>query len=253
MKTGTCECPICYFGCDPFDSVDLNKSCEEENGKFLPDSGMLVTYYRCANCGYCFCPEICAWSMDEFAERIYNEQYLDIDPDYVGRRPRSNGDVLATMFAGLPPTVAHLDYGGGNGFMSRVLREYGWNSSSYDAFVERGSSIEGLGKFDLITAFEVFEHVPDPNGLMRDITFLLKEDGILLFTTMVSDASIPGDGTLGWWYAAPRNGHISLFSRRSLATLANRYGFKFGSFSDLFHIFSRESPAWAFPYLKPGA
>jgi hypothetical protein len=48
-----------------------------------------------------------------------------------------------------------------------------------------------------------------------------------------------------WWYAAPRNGHISLFSRESLARLGAKQGLNFGSLIPDPHVFWRGAPAWA--------
>lgn len=44
-------------------------------------------------------------------------------------------------------------------------------------------AVDDLGKFDIITAFEVVEHVQDSNIFLKAITSLLNEDGIVAFTT----------------------------------------------------------------------
>ena len=62
--------------------------------------------------------------------------------------------------------LRHLDYGGGRGLLSDLLREKGWRSESYDPFVDRSVSLQDLGPFDLVTAYEVFEHVPDVRRLV---------------------------------------------------------------------------------------
>ena len=72
------------------------------------------------------------------------------------------------------------------------------------------------GSFDLVTAFEVFEHVPDIDILFTDLQSLVKAEGLILFSTLLSDGEIGRDRPLSWWYASPRNGHISLFSAQSL-------------------------------------
>ena len=78
-------------------------------------------------------------------------------------------------------------------------------------------------RFDLITCFEVMEHVAFPAQIVADIGRLLEDEGILLFTTLMQPADFDQLG-LRWWYVAPRNGHISLYSRRSLAILFERNG-----------------------------
>lgn len=238
-------CPICHEKCQLLDVVDFNKSCEEPKGKFLSLSGTPIYYTSCGNCGFCFTPEIYEWSLDEFAEKIYNNQYIFVDPEYSETRPLANASALQTMFNGSPPSARHLDYGGGNGILVDVLRASGWNSISYDPFVNRDICIDQLGQFDLITAFEVFEHVPDIHQLMTHLHSLLSPNGIVLFSTLLSDGNIRPNERLSWWYASPRNGHISLFSRHSLVLLAQDNRFNFSSFSVGFHVFFTKVPAWA--------
>ncbi len=247
------HCPVCRRSSLPYDSVDFNKCCTEPQGKFLRKSGKPVVYYRCFGCGFCFAPEIAGWSQDKFAELIYNADYAIVDPDYLGARPKHNAQVLAGTFSHLASSFRHLDYGGGKGLLSQSLSGLGWQSQSYDPFVDRETHIDQLGKFGLITAYEVFEHAPDPGKLMQDIASLLAPDGVLLFSTLLSDGHLIPGKRLTWWYASPRNGHISLFSRQSLVALANDNGFRFGSFSDASHCMWRQTPAWAAHILPPGS
>ncbi len=238
------SCPLCGGSCEWLDALDFNKSCEEARGKVLPRTGVLVCYALCGNCAFCFAPQICAWPPETFERWIYNDAYVEVDPDYLGDRPRNNADGLGHLFPQVP-AARHLDYGGGNGMLANLLRERGWDSSSYDPFIERDRPADSLGKFDLITAFEVFEHVPDVTVLMRDLDRLRTPGGIVLFSTMVSDAEIRPNKPIRWWYAAPRNGHISLYSRKSLGVLAHRLSLNFASFSDGMHAFFQTVPTWA--------
>jgi SAM-dependent methyltransferase len=244
IATQAPPCPVCGTSSEWLDAVDFNKSCEEARGTFLPRSGVLVAYAFCGGCGFCFAPQIYAWSAETFERWIYNDAYVQVDPDYLGVRPRSNADMLSQIFP-QAPTGRHLDYGGGNGMLANILRERGWDSSSYDPFTERDRALESRGQFDLITAFEVFEHTPDLNALIRDLDRLRTPTGILLFSTLISDGELRSNRSLGWWYAAPRNGHISLFSRKSLGLLAGRLSLNFASFSNNFHAFFGTVPTWA--------
>lgn len=237
-------CPICGAKSSAIDVVDFNKSCEEVRGKHLPLVGIPVYYYLCDDCDFCFAPEFSGWTLEDFEREIYNAQYVGIDPDYADARPRSNAANLLTILDSQSLQIRHLDYGGGNGMLSDLLFQTGWDSTSYDPFVNRGIAPSGLGAFDLITAFEVFEHVPDVNRLASDLATLLRPDGMVLFTTLLSDGNIARGQRLTWWYASPRNGHISLFAQKSLAALARRHGFTFGSLSSNFHAFWRSVPPW---------
>lgn len=238
-------CPVCDGSALPFGSVDFNKTCLELSKGLFPFADSSIRYSQCSSCGHCFAPDIAKWSIAEFEDRIYNKDYVLVDPDYIEVRPRENAKVLVRLFGDRGLSFKHLDYGGGQGLLSQSLRELGWQSSSYDPFVDRDTRIEQLGSFDLITAYEVFEHVPNPKQLMADLCQLLSPNGLILFSTLVSDAYLLPDQRLSWWYASPRNGHISLFSRRSLFTLAKGAGFNFGSLSEGFHCMLRGVPSWA--------
>lgn len=244
------RCSICDGACTLLDVVDFNKTCGAEKGHIFPLSGVPVYYGVCGGCGFCFAPELAAWTAEEFGQRIYNHEYALIDPDYSDARPRSNAAMVNSMFGQQASSIKHLDYGGGAGLLADLLRQVNWSSVSYDPFVNKGTRPEQLGKFDLITAFEVFEHVPDAMALIANLRELLVPNGIVLFSTLVSDGNIHANQRLSWWYAAPRNGHISLFSKKSLNILAQRNEFKLGSFSDNLHVLCQTVPAWAQHILK---
>ena len=238
-------CPVCNDTCSLLDVVDFNKSCEEAGGKFLPLAGIPVYYALCSDCGFCFAPEIATWKLQEFQEKIYNDEYMLVDPDYIETRPRANAANLISMLGDQARSIKHLDYGGGSGLLASILKESSWKSVTYDPFVDRNVSIDQLGKFDLITAFEVFEHVPDVQHLMSNLRSLLSPDGIVLFSTLLSDGNIHPNQRINWWYASPRNGHISLLSRKSLTIIAQNNGVNLGSFSEGFHVFFTKIPPWA--------
>jgi len=225
--------------------VDFNKSCEEPRGSYLPRSGVTVDYYLCGQCGYCFAPEFLEWSQARFRQEIYNDDYVSVDPDYVDARPRTNAKALISLLGDRAAHIRHLDYGAGGGLLSALLTEARWQSASYDPFSVEHAAMDRLGTFDLITAFEVFEHAPDVRALMSSLATLLARPGLVLFSTLLSDGHIEAGERLSWWYAAPRNGHVSLHSRKSLTLLGASHGFSFGSLAENFHAYWKEVPGWA--------
>lgn len=246
------QCPVCHGASSLLDVVDFNKSCEEARGKFLPLAGIPVYYALCNICGFSFAPELMNWKLEQFEEKIYNDEYARVDPDYIDSRPRANAANLINIFGERAHAIRHLDYGGGGGLLVQLLKESNWQSTTYDPFVDRSLNLDQLGKYDLISAFEVFEHVPDVQALMTSLRALLAPKGVVLFSTLLSDGHIRANQRLSWWYASPRNGHISLFSRNSLTLLAKQEGFTFGSFSNGFHAFWTKVPPWAEHILLPG-
>jgi SAM-dependent methyltransferase len=243
-------CPVCSGVSRMLDVVDLHKCCLVESAKGLPLAGVPIYYYQCPECLFCHAEQMYGWSLQNFADLIYNDDYVRFDPEYLEKRPRSNAQLLIQQIGPQAAQIRHLDYGGGDGLLSRVLGAAGWQSSSWDPFVNPDITPESLGQFDLITAFEVFEHVPDVVALVTMLSGLLKPDGVVIFSTLVLDGQVGPGQRLTWWYASPRNGHISLFSRKSLVLLGNRVGFRQGSFSDGLHAYWRSIPAWASHFMR---
>ena len=47
---------------------------------------------------------------------------------------------------------------------------------------------------------------------------------------------------MAWWYIAPRNGHVSIFTKQALALAWARHGFKTAALNDGTHLAFRTLP-----------
>jgi Tfp pilus assembly protein PilF len=238
-------CPVCGTATAMHDVVDFNKSCAEAQARHLPLSGQPIYYHRCPGCAFAFAPEFRQWPQQAFRDHIYNDGHADVDPDGASVRPLANATFLHALFGDSRGAIRHLDYGGDGTLLSATLREHQWNSTSHDPLQPGERCIEALGKFDLITAFAAFERSADVAGLMRELRVLMADECIVIFSTLFSDGHIEPHRRLTWWYASPRNGHISLFSKQSLVLLAQQNGLEFGSFNETTHCLFGRLPAWA--------
>ena len=241
----TSPCPVCTGDARILGEVNFNKSCEGRDDIPLPKSNAMIRYYVCSGCGFCFAPEFRKWSDRKFKARIYNDDYVLVDPEYVATRPEGTAKFIGDVFGPVRERITHLDYGGGNGLMSQRLRAGGWQSSSYDHFANGPGQLAQLSTYDLVTAFEVFEHVVDPLQLMASLSKLTHAQSLIVFSTLLSEGHIACDKGLDWWYLAPRNGHISLFSEKSLTHLLGAYGYRVHHVNDGLHLAFRELPAWS--------
>ena len=244
VPSGPKTCKICGELALVYGEVDFNKSCHEIAGTVLPRSGISIAYNRCPKCEFLFSTAFDSWSKQDFVENIYNDQYVVVDPDYKIDRPVSNAGFLSRLFEKDKASLSVLDYGGGNGTLARSLCAADFRTAdTYDPLVAEFSTLPSE-KFAVVSSFETLEHTPDPLGAIQEMGKLVDDPGIVVFSTMVQ----PGDFAaqrLGWWYVGPRNGHISIFSRRSLTVAWKRAGFTFGSFNDNFHVAFRGIPAFA--------
>jgi 2-polyprenyl-6-hydroxyphenyl methylase/3-demethylubiquinone-9 3-methyltransferase len=214
------SCKICGVQGEFFDVVDFNKCCSEQEPYAFGCAGIPVQYLRCPRCEFVFTTFFDDWTPDEFARFVYNDDYIKVDGEYAGIRPRREADNIAQRLRGLTH-LRILDYGSGSGLFADHLRGYGFGQvENYDPF---SNPERPHGRFDVITCFEVLEHTPTPRQTLADIADLLDPGGCVLFSTGVQPAEF-ARLRANWWYVAPRNGHASIFSLRSLAIAGRTAG-----------------------------
>jgi 2-polyprenyl-3-methyl-5-hydroxy-6-metoxy-1,4-benzoquinol methylase len=83
--------------------------------------------------------------------------------------------------------------------------------------------IPGGLRFDVVIAADVVEHVPDPIGLIDELTKLLDNDGILIITTGDADNYLWNRFGANWWYCFYPE-HIVFLSKAWLGYLFRRTG-----------------------------
>jgi hypothetical protein len=238
-------CKICAAPSPVYGAVDFNKNCEERGaGRIFPKSDILIGYHKCPGCGFLFTPAFDEWTHKEYAQAIYNDDYILVDPDYRQARPAANAALLTQMFGRHMASLSLLDYGGGNGFLADTLVKNGFGSAAtYDPFNPEFAELPGR-KFNIVSCFETLEHVPDPHSLTGTIAQCVENNGLVIFSTLIQPPHFEKIG-LAWWYLGPRNGHISLYTPKALGVLWGRQGFKFGSLNPNVHIAFRKLPDFA--------
>jgi len=242
--TASVACKICDKPSELYGVTDLNRPCNIEQ-KVPALSGVPIYYRRCAACGFLFTDAFDDWGISEFKAHIYNDEYLNYDPDYESRRPNGNANFVAQLWSDHKTTTRLLDYGGGNDVLCAMLRANGFKEAvSYDPMVPEHAT-PPIGKFDLVTCFETLEHLPDPIAGIGEIVEFVADPGAVFYSTLLQPDDFHQKG-MSWWYVAPRNGHVSIFTRQALAAAWGKYGFKTASFNDNIHLAFRTLPEkWA--------
>jgi SAM-dependent methyltransferase len=236
-KEAPCKC--CGAPATLIGLVDFHKNCEMYRANALDISGVPIYYHRCPVCRFIFTTAMDHFSQEDFERFVYNDQYALIDPDYQEVRPRGNAALVGQLLSEAK-FARILDYGGGNGRLAALLREAGFpNVETYDPFVPRFAS-KPEGRFDFVICFEMLEHSTDPGRTLADIIACLTDSGIILLSTLLQPADIDRQG-LSWWYAAPRNAHVSLYSYTSLEKLVARFGFQLHSLDQSYHVLYRQN------------
>jgi len=233
-------CTICNNDTVFIDNIDFNKSSIGIHGG---GSDILIEYRRCPYCGFVYTPTMYDWGDSKLGYYVYNDDYAIIDPDHEYTRPFTNACFINNKLLKYLPNITHFDYGGGKGLLSKTLQSNGWNSISYDKYYDSIELTSLYSEYNLITAFEVFEHCIDIHATMIELLHRLSPTGVILFSTLINDKniSIP----LEWWYACPRNGHVSLFSTTSLHVLATYYNLNYEKINNNLHMFYKNKPDWA--------
>ncbi len=238
------ECKACGTASPALGAVDFNKCCEDRRRAALPQSGRRVTYHRCPACELVFTGDFDAWDREDFRVQIYNEGYADVNPDYAEDRPAASAALIGTLFGEACRGLPMLDYGGGDGALAALLStQHGMAAEVYDPF-NPACDIPPHRLFPLITCFEVLEHTPDPRATIFEIAGLVQEEGIVVFSTLVQPPDFLQRG-LDWWYVAPRNGHVTIYSAQALRALWTELGFQLVSHGDNLHFAYRTLPAFA--------
>lgn len=241
-------CKVCGGATSLYGVVDFNKSCEERNGLYLPLTGVPIYYRQCRDCRLIFTEAFDEWNPRDFKANIYNEDYAAVDPDYRDKRPRGCAQTVAALARRLH--AQHLfDYGAGAGLMARLLREQGFSCEAWDPFdaaantprdpPRAGASAAGRahpesGRYDLVSAFEVLEHTPTPEKTVAELLGFASPEGIVVFSTLAVDALPPR--SVGFWYIAPRNGHVTIYTKTALERLFSAFGWKLHHFSEDLHV-----------------
>lgn len=188
------------------------------------DYGISIPYSECMNCGFIFTHLFDHWGPINFIQHIYNEEYHLADPPFIMERPLKNAEIILHLIHHIPHLSTIIDIGGGDGQLSHFLRDRGVESYSYDPHFGEVDTFPAEKKFDVITSFEVIEHVPhcQQKKWMERLANFMHSDKLSLavVSTEIKDAT----HDITWWYICPRNGHISIHTLKSLTYLAASYG-----------------------------
>lgn len=194
------------------------------------------------DCAYFFCDD-CGFLQTEepyWLDEAYTRAIADADSGLVRRNLDISRKLSALLFLFFDRNGRYLDFAGGYGMLTRMMRDIGFDFYWRDKYAENllapgFSASDAIASFTAVTAFEVLEHVSDPLDFVAEA---LQSGGsrTLIFSTETFAGKPPQPGE--WWYYVPETGqHISFYQARTLARIAKHHSLNFYSNAGM-HIFT---------------
>lgn len=193
-----------------------------------------IDYFYCRKCGH----------MQTESPFWLNEAYInpinENDTGIMGRNIDFANRISPFLFCEFNKEGAYLDWAGGYGIFVRLMRDIGfdfrWTDPYSTNLFAKNADIGDMKKFELITCFEVFEHLEHP--LEQFEKLLAQSDNILISTELFKSYNIPQ--LQDWYYYGSQHGqHISFYSIETLHFIAEKYKLNLLTNNFNLHLFSR--------------
>jgi hypothetical protein len=196
-----------------------------------------VQYYQCVETGFIQTEE--PFWLDE----AYSSAIASLDLGLVMRNQNLCLQTKSIIEKNFNPDLKFLDFAGGYGLFTRMMRDKGLDFYHTDKYCDNLfakyfdiDSEQSVSKFELTTAFEVFEHLSNP---IEEINNILKFSDNLLFSTEILPVKTLVSAE-DWWYFVPEIGqHISFYTIESLKYIARLHNFNFYSNGVNLHLFTK--------------
>jgi SAM-dependent methyltransferase len=199
--------------------------------------------FRCGVCGHISVPaglvrdangtsiyeqDDTIFSADGNADYYFDETNAEAAREklaFVARHAKPDGRLLD-----VGASFGHFLAEARNGFEARGVEvspsAVAWARKTFGVEVDIGSIYQlGQGRYDVITCWDVIEHLEDPAAAIDELRGHLNNSGFLFLST--PDAGSMAARLLGsrWYYLDPIQ-HLNLFSRSNLVRLLSGRGFR---------------------------
>ena len=191
-----------------------------------------VSLYQCQTCG------LLQTEKPYWLEEAYDKAISALDTGVMRRNLLFARIVSVLLRFFKKRHGVFLDYGGGHGIFTRLMRDCGYDFRWHDLYAENlyanGFAYEPGTEVSGITAFEVLEHLENPKDFFKETLGGLEPDLFIASTSLFKE---PADPT--WHYFYPDNGqHIAFYQKKTLNFIADQYGYHYSGWR-YFHLFSK--------------
>lgn len=195
-----------------------------------------VSYFKCRDCGFLQTEE--PYWLNEAVEDAVSL----LDTGILSRNYYVARLTAVIIFFFFNSKAKFLDYAGGYGILTRLMRDMGFDFHWYDLYAPnlfaRGFEyVSDLDKLELVTCFESFEHFVNP---LNEIEKILAVSKNVFFSTELLPPNIPQPHD--WWYYGLDHGqHLSFYSLNTLAYMAQKYHLNLYSNGLNIHLFTTKT------------
>ena len=204
----------------------LCRICNSSSSQYYKDTRV---FHKCPQCSLIFTDQ----TLDKVsAEKHYKGQWENSNKEHI----IALADKLLTIINKYRKPSRILDFGSGSGSITDEFLSRGIDTTPYEPMAHGSLANHNYqNMFDTVIATEVIEHLPNLWDELKNIMGVLTNDGIAVFTTLMTNAFIdtPNEqfAFRKWWYKDDLT-HVSFFCNRSLAKLAELGHFKIDVYGD---------------------
>lgn len=205
-----------------------------------------VRYYLCQETGFIQTEE--PYWLDEAYKSVITK--LDVGIVHRNMRMAQFAETLLVKFFNYK--AQFLDYAGGYGLFTRIMRDKGFDFHNVDPYCPNIfaeyfdlSTLPVRSSFEMVTAFEVFEHLANP---LEEIVRIFSFSDNILFTTELRNVTI--EEVRQWHYLSFETGqHVAFFTREALQYVAKHFGYFFYTDGISIHLFTKK-PLTSNPFAR---
>jgi hypothetical protein len=193
-----------------------------------------TNYYKCNKCGFV------QTDIPHWLDEAYSSAITKQDIGLINRNLTFSPLVSTVIKFFFKQECKFLDYGGGYGMFVRLMRDKGFDFYRFDTYCKNifadGFDCMDGESFELLTAFEVFEHLLNP---LEEIEKMLEKSKNIFFSTELQPDNF--NTANDWWYVMPETGqHISLYSLETLNFIAKKYKLNLYTNGKTFHLLTEK-------------
>ncbi|MCX6735928.1 MAG: class I SAM-dependent methyltransferase [Candidatus Parcubacteria bacterium] len=205
-----------------------------------------AVFFRCPFC------EAVQINKPNWLEKAYTDPITKQDTGLISRNIACARLTLYVIKKCFNQKSSFLDYAGGYGMFVRLMQDSGLDFYLYDQYCsnlfakdfEKGKLSSGKDYYEMITSFEVFEHLNEP---MIEIGEFFRHTDSLLFSTTLLPKKEQIDEK--WNYLNLNNGqHIFFYSEKTLEFIAKKFHKNLYTDGKNFHLITSKkfliNPLW---------